>query len=80
MPYRLLGLLHATAVSALLTLRRDDRGQGTVEYVALILLLALVFAAVVKFGAGKDFDIGRTIVTKLKDAIDGVGEAPKGGR
>ena len=80
MPYRLLGLLHATACTALTTLRRDDRGQGTVEYVALILLLALVFAAVVKFGAGKDFDIGRTIVTKLKDAIDGVGEAPKGGR
>ena len=77
MPYRLLGLLHASAYAALLTLRRDERGQGTVEYVALILLLALVFAAVVKFGAGKDFDIGRTIVTKLKDAIDGVGEAPK---
>ena len=56
--------------------RRDERGQGTVEYVALILLLALVFAAVVKFGAGKDFDIGKTIVAKLKDAIDGVGEAP----
>ena len=45
-----------------------------------ILLLALVFAAVVKFGAGKDFDIGATIVGKLKDAIDGVGEAPKSGR
>ena len=76
MPYRLLGLAHAAAVCALVTLRRD-RGQGTVEYVALILLLALVFAAVVKFGAGKDFDIGKTIVTKLKDAIDGVGDAPK---
>ena len=76
MPYRLFGLLHATAYSALHPLRRQD-GQGTVEYVALILLLALVFAAVVKFGAGKDFDIGKTIVTKLKDAIDGVGDAPK---
>jgi hypothetical protein len=29
---------------------------------------------------GKDFDIGKTIVTKLKDAIDGVGDAPKGGK
>jgi Flp pilus assembly pilin Flp len=73
MHYRLLALLHVTA----LNLRRDERGQGTVEYVALILLLALVFAAVVKFGAGKDFDIGKTIVDKLKSAIDGVGEAPK---
>ena len=77
MPHHLLGLLHATAFQLLTGLRRDERGQGTVEYVALILLLALVFAAVVKFGAGKDFDIGRTIVTKLKDAIDGVGDAPK---
>ena len=76
MPYRLIGLAHATALSAFPPLRRE-RGQGTVEYVALILLLALVFAAVVKFGAGKDFDIGKTIVTKLKEAIDGVGEPPR---
>ena len=73
MHYRLFALLHVQALS----LRHDQRGQGTVEYVALILLLALVFAAVVKFGAGKDFDIGKTIVDKLKSAIDGVGEAPK---
>ena len=79
MPYRFLGLLHASAAATITALRRE-RGQGTVEYVALILLLALVFAAVVKFGAGKDFDIGRTIVTKLKEAIDGVGDAPKGGK
>ena len=79
MPYRLFGLAHAGAHSLLVALRRQH-GQGTVEYVALILLLALVFAAVVKFGAGKDFDIGKTIVTKLKEAIDGVGEAPKGGK
>jgi Flp pilus assembly pilin Flp len=73
MHYDLFARLHCAA----LNLRRDQRGQGTVEYVALILLLALVFAAVVKFGAGKDFDIGKTIVDKLKSAIDGVGEAPK---
>ncbi len=77
MPYRLFARLHL-AVAGLLPTDRE-RGQGTVEYVALILLLALVFAAVVKFGAGKDFDIGKTIVEKLKDAIDGVGEAPKKG-
>ena len=75
MPYRLFARLHVAALAALP--RDRERGQGTVEYVALILLLALVFAAVVKFGAGKDFDIGKTIVDKLKDAIDGVGEAPR---
>jgi len=71
--------LHVAALSALAAARRDERGQGTVEYVALILLLALVFAAVVKTGAGKDFEIGKTIVTKLKEAIDGVGDAPEAG-
>jgi len=78
MPYRLFARLHDAALSLLPAGR--ERGQGTVEYVALILLLALVFAAVVKFGAGKDFDIGKTIVTKLKEAIDGVGDAPRAGR
>ena len=77
MPYRLFARLHTAALAALPSDR--ERGQGTVEYVALILLLALVFAAVVKFGAGKDFDIGKTIVDKLKSAIDGVGDAPKAG-
>ena len=72
--------LHVALLTALSSVRRDERGQGTVEYVALILLLALVFAAVVKTGMGKDFDIGKTIVTKLKDAIDGVGDAPKSGK
>ena len=78
MPHRLFAALHCSALNVLAR-AREERGQGTVEYVALILLLALVFAAVVKFGAGKDFDIGKTIVAKLKDAIDGVGEAPKRG-
>ncbi len=78
MATRTLARLHVLALAALAGARRE-RGQGTVEYVALILLLALVFAAVVKTGAGKDFDIGKTIVSKLKDAIDGVGQAPKGG-
>jgi uncharacterized iron-regulated membrane protein len=73
MPYHLFARLHTRLLAG------RERGQGTVEYVALILLLALVFAAVVKFGAGKDFDIGKTIVEKLKDAIDGVGDAPKKG-
>ncbi len=71
--------LHLIAARTLDAARREH-GQGTVEYVALILLLALVFAAVVKTGVGKDFDIGKTIVTKLKESIDGVGDAPKGGK
>ena len=51
-------------------------GQGTVEYVALILLVALVMAGVVaamkgyKTDGGKD--LGDAIITKIKDAVDKV--------
>jgi predicted regulator of Ras-like GTPase activity (Roadblock/LC7/MglB family) len=78
MPYRLFGALHAAAYSTASRLR-SERGQGTVEYVALILLLAFVFAAVVKVANGEDFDIGKTIVDKLKGSVEGVGEPPKAG-
>jgi hypothetical protein len=68
MGYRLLGRVHAGLI-------RPVGGQGTVEYVALILLVAVVLAGVVaatrrtSIGSG---DIGRTIVTKLKSALDQV--------
>ena len=70
MGYRIMGRLHA----ALAGLRRSE-GQGTVEYVALILLVAVVLAGVVaatrkaNIGGG---DIGTTIVNKIKSALDGI--------
>jgi hypothetical protein len=51
-------------------------GQGTVEYVALILLVALVMAGVVaamkgyKTDGGKD--LGDAIIGKIKDAVEKV--------
>ena len=66
MPYELLGRLHAAAVR--------ERGQGTVEYVGLILLVAVLIAGVVKAsGSFKDTGIAEAIVKKLKAAVDGVG-------
>jgi hypothetical protein len=66
MPYELLGRLHAAAVR--------ERGQGTVEYVGLILLVAVLIAGVVKAsGSFKDTGIAEAVVKKLKGAIDGVG-------
>jgi hypothetical protein len=48
-------------------------GQGTVEYVGLILLIAGVLATVVTFGKGfNGADLGNVIVGKLKEAINGV--------
>ena len=76
--YQAMGRLHGAALgwlhAAALGLRRSP-AQGTVEYVALILLVAVVLAGVVaatrKSSIG-DGGIARTIVAKLKDALDSV--------
>ena len=62
------------AIEAALIARED--GQGTVEYIGLILLLAGIMAAVVALKARSGADLGATIVGKLKDSIDGVGDPP----
>jgi Flp pilus assembly pilin Flp len=75
MGYELLGRMHA----ALLGLR-DERGQGTVEYVGLVLLLSVVLAGVVAaaHGFSDDKGIASAIVSKLKGAINDVGVGGKG--
>ena len=53
-----------------------ERGQGTVEYVGLILLVAVILAGVVKASGGlKDSTIAEAVIKKLKGAIDSVGES-----
>jgi hypothetical protein len=79
--YRALGCAHATVQYELRKAHRalvaGEAGQGTVEYIGLILLIAGIMAAVVaaKGSAGPDF--AKTIVEKLKESIDGVGSPPK---
>jgi len=71
--YRLLGAAHVRVARAAAALR-DGRGQGTVEYVALILLVAVVLAGVVaaarKTTGG--VEIAEAIVKQIKNAIDKV--------
>ena len=51
------------------------RAQGTVEYVGLILLVAVILAGVVKASGGlKDSTIAEAVIKRLKGAIDSVGE------
>jgi hypothetical protein len=67
--YRLMGRGHAAA----LRVRSDVSGQGTVEYVALILLVALVMAGVVAamkgFKTDQGQELGDAIIGKIKEAV-----------
>ncbi len=65
--YELMGRAHAALVS--------ERGQGTVEYVGLVLLVAVLIAGVVKASADfNDNGIAKAVVDKLQNAIKGIGE------
>jgi hypothetical protein len=71
MGYALQGRLHA----ALGGLGTGERGQGTVEYVALILLVAVVLAGVVTATKASSIgpnEIGATLMKKLKAAMESV--------
>lgn len=71
MYYRVMALLHLRLTGAW----RSERGQGTVEYVALILLVAALLAGVVaatkgtKFGTG---GIAEAIVNQIRKALSGL--------
>ena len=74
MGYEVMGRMHAALVQGMTAMRREA-GQGTVEYVGLILLVAVILAGVVKAsGSFSDKGIADAVVKKLKAAIDGVGE------
>jgi hypothetical protein len=68
-------LLPATRTSALRRRLRCPSGQGTVEYVALILLVAGVLAGVIAAAGGlKGGGIAQTVVGKMKTTIEQVGK------
>ncbi len=63
--YELMGRVHAALLR--------ERGQGTVEYVGLVLLIAAVLAGVVAMGDSLNGGgIAETVVKKLKDTINGL--------
>jgi hypothetical protein len=66
--HRFMGRLHAGLIGL-----RSSRGQGTVEYVALILLIALVMAGVIAamkgFRTDEGKELGDVIIGKIKDAV-----------
>jgi hypothetical protein len=66
--HRLMGRLHAGLAEM-----GSSRGQGTVEYVALILLIALVMAGVIAamkgFRTDEGKELGDVIIGKIKEAV-----------
>ena len=73
MGYRIMGRAHAVALVARRRLG-GEAGQGTVEYVALILLVAGLFATVVLAAGGvKGKGIADAVTEKIKSTIEGVG-------
>ena len=71
--YRLMGRIHAALATARRDAARREAGQGTVEYVALILLVALVMAGVVAamkgFRTDEGKELGDVIIGKIKEAV-----------
>ena len=72
MPYRTMGWIHAN----LARLWREQSGQGTVEYVGLMLLLAALLSGVVIAARGMKDGGGlvKEIADKLKATIESVGK------
>ena len=70
--HRFFGRIHAGLLNAG-PRSRGERGQGTVEYVALILLVALVMAGVVAamkgFKTDEGKELGDVIIGKIKEAV-----------
>ena len=70
MPYRTMGRIHAR----LARLLHDQAGQGTVEYVGLMLMLAALLGGVVTAAGVIDGEgLAKSIAGKLKDTIEAVG-------
>ncbi|MEJ7797682.1 MAG: hypothetical protein WKF42_04215 [Solirubrobacteraceae bacterium] len=70
MPYRTMGWIHANVAR----LWRDQTGQGTVEYVGLMLLLATLLTGVVAAAAAlKGGGIAKEVADTLRETISKVG-------
>jgi len=79
MIYALMAYLHTAAAERVRTIRslaEGERGQGTVEYVGLILLVSLLMvgmvAAMKGFNGKQGTELAGLIVDKIKEAVDQV--------
>lgn len=71
-----LGMSLAASVWTRTSSLRDQRGQGTVEYVGLILLVSLVMVGVVAsmkgFTGASGMELADVIVKKIRQGVDSI--------
>ena len=79
MLYALMGYAHAAAHSRAGEIRSrvaDQQGQGTVEYVGLILLVSLLMVGMVAamrgFNGKQGTELAEVIVEKIKSAVNAI--------
>jgi hypothetical protein len=79
MVFVLMGYLHsaiATRLRAIRSLAESERGQGTVEYVGLILLVSLLMvgmvAAMKGFNGKQGTELAEVIIERIKAAVNKV--------
>ncbi|MGE5281455.1 MAG: hypothetical protein ACM3N0_03875 [Chloroflexota bacterium] len=79
MLYALMGYVHAVVEQRIVAIRSlvgRERGQGTVEYVGLILLVSLLMvgmvAAMKGFNGKQGTELADVIVNKIKEAVNKV--------
>lgn len=61
--------LHAAAITAMARAREDRRGQGTVEYVGVVVMVTLLIAAVAVAAKGWAPALGGSLKKLIQDAI-----------
>jgi hypothetical protein len=69
MGYAMLAWLHAAAISAAERARTDRRGQGTVEYVGVVVMVTLLIAAVAVAAKGWAPSVGDGLKKAIGEAI-----------
>ena len=77
--YALMGYLHTAVAERVRTIRslaEGERGQGTVEYVGLILLVSMLMvgmvAAMKGFNGTSGTEIAEVIISKIKQAVNAI--------
>lgn len=60
---------HARMLALVGRIRRDERGQGTVEYVGLAMAVGVLLLAVSSFLGGQDHGLGSIITGAIKSAV-----------